>query len=152
MISIASLWRDTKTMPYILGVFCQGAMVVTPIIAALLIFPVMEWTINEKALTYSELWSCGAGSVFLLWMLMIATGAWGLAARAIWARWVCVANPVMPLLLAAIHPKTWFTSEVVAGIDIWLSALATSAFIFVCLFFIPSVLSYVHGPKSDADQ
>jgi hypothetical protein len=150
MSNVSSLWRNTKQMPPLLRMFCQGAMVVPPILALFLVLPLVDWTVNESELSYSELWSSGAGPVMLASMLMAAAGAWGLAARASWSRWLWVATPVVPLLVAAMYPKTWFTEQAAGNISTWLGALVTGAFIFLCLFLVPAVQAYVRGKPSDA--
>jgi hypothetical protein len=141
MPTLGALWSNTKAMPSLLRMFCQGAMVAPPILAVLLVFPVMEWTVNGRQVPYRELWASGAGLTMLVFMLAAASGAWGLAARASWARWAWVATSVAPLLVAAVLPSTWFTAEV-RNLSAWLGALATSALIFGCLFFIPAVRRY----------
>ena len=127
-------------------------MVAPPILTLLLVVPLMEWTVNGKQVSYSELWSSGAGLTMLVLMLLGAAGAWGLAARASWARWAWVATPIAPILVAAVHPKTWFTQEVTADSTAWLGAVATSAIIYVCLFLlVSSVKNYaLNSAATDA--
>ena len=151
MSNVTSIWQNTKEMPQLLRMFCRGAMVAPPILALLLVLPLMEWTVNGRKVSYSELWSSGAGPVMLAFMVTAAAGAWGLAARASWSRWFWVATPIVPVLVAAVYPKTWFTGEAAGDTGIWLGALATGAFIFVCLFLVPSVQAYVRGHSSAAD-
>jgi len=151
MPSIVALWRNTKEMPPLLRMFCQGAMVAPPALSALLVLPLTDWTVNGKQVPYAELWSSGAGLTMLVFMLLAAAGAWGLAARAKWSRWAWVATPVAPLLVAALYPRTWFTQEVSGGVTVWLSALLTSILIGACLFFVPSVKEYTsRGARTDA--
>jgi len=145
MRSIVAVWKNTKDMPQILRMLCQGAMVAPPILALLLVLPVTEWQINGRQVSYKELWSSGAGPVMFVFMATAAIGGWGLASRKAWARWLWVATPVAPLLLAAALPSTWFTREATAERSTWLGALATSAFIFAGLFLAPSVRRYVQG-------
>ena len=151
MITISSLWRNTKEMPSLLRMFCQGAMVAPPILALLLVFPLMDWTVNGRQVSYAELWSSGAGPIMLTSMVLAAAGAYGLAARANWSRWAWVGTPVVPVLLAAIYPKTWFTEIATGEVGTWLGAIGTGAIIFACLFFIPSVRAYMNGHSSNAD-
>jgi len=112
---------------------------------ALLLLPVMDWTVNGKQVSYGELWSSGAGLSMLLFSVTASAGAWGLAARAKWSRWAWVATPVAPLAVIAAYPKTWFTQEVAPDTSVWLGAIATSAIIFACLFLVPAVKRYVSG-------
>lgn len=149
MSALATLKANTKAMPPLLRMFCQGGMVAPPILALLLVLPLVDWTINGKQVSYAELWSSGAGLTMLVFMLVAAAGAWGLAARKRWSRWAWVATPIAPLLVAALYPTTWFTEEVTRDSSVWFGGLATSALIFVCLFFVPSVRNYVAG-RADA--
>jgi hypothetical protein len=142
MTSVLSLWRSTKQMPVLFRMFCQGGMLALPILAILLSLPVTNWTVNGRSVTYEELWQSGAGLTMLAFMLVGAAGAWGSAARAAWARWAWVATPVVPLLVAAAQPRTWFTDAAVANGSVWLSAFATSALIAAGLFLVPSVRAY----------
>jgi hypothetical protein len=150
MLNIRALWRNTRDMPQLLGVFCQGAMVAPLILAVALVLPLTTWTINDRQVDYTDLWTSGAGSTMLVLMLMATAGAWGLAARASWSRWVWVATPVGPLLVAAAYPKTWFTADATSDLSIWLSALFAAAIIFACLFLTPSVRAYAAG-RADSD-
>jgi hypothetical protein len=150
MTTIRALWQSTKEMPALFRMFCQGAMVATPLLAILLVLPVMNWTVNGRSVTYEELWQSGAGLTMLVLMLLAASSAWGSAARAGWARWAWVVTPVAPLLVAAAQPMTWFTEPAVTDVSMWLGAFATSAVIAAGLFLVPSVHSYFSG-KHDAD-
>ena len=143
MANIISLWRNTKKMPLLLGMFCQGAMVICPVFVALLLVPIFGWTIEDRQVSYAELWSSGAGLFCLVAVLGAGTGSWGLAARKMWARWVCSVTPVAPFILATIHPATWFTQKVFEDVSPWPSAIATSAVIAACLFLLPSVKRYL---------
>ena len=145
MPSFRALWRNTKAMPQLLRMFCQGGMVAPPILALLLVLPVMDWKINGRQVQYAELWSSGAGLTMLVFMLMATAGAWGLAARAVWSRWVWVATPLAPILVAAVYPRTWFTREAAGDVSVWASAAATSLIIFACLFLVPAVKNYAAG-------
>jgi hypothetical protein len=134
----------------LLRIFCQGGMVAPPILALLLVLPIMNWNVNGRSVTYSELWQSGAGLTMLGFTLIATAGAWGSAARAAWARWAWVATPLVPLVLAAAQPNTWFTLAV-ADSSIWLNALATSGFIAAGLFLVPSVRAYFGTRHAAAD-
>lgn len=142
MPSLGKLWNNTKAMPQPMRMLCQGGMVAPPILALLLVLPIMDWTVNGRQIAYSELWSSGAGLTMLVFMLMATAGAWGLAARTRWSRWALVATPVAPVLVAAVHPRTWFTQEAAGDASVWVSAVAVSLIIFACLFLIPAVRNY----------
>jgi hypothetical protein len=149
MSTLSRLWSNTKSMPQLLRMFCQGGMVAPPLLALLLVLPLTEWTVNGRQVPYKELWSSGAGLTMLVFMLAAAAGAWGLAARLRWSRWAWVATPVVPLVVAAAHPRTWFTEEVTRDPSVWLGSLATSAVVFACLFLVPAVRNYVTA-RTDA--
>jgi hypothetical protein len=148
MRSIAAVWKNTKEMPQILRMFCQGAMVAPPILALLLVLPLTEWQVNGRQVPYQELWSSGAGPVMFLFVSLAALGGWGLAARRGWARWLWVATPTAPLLMAAALPSTWFTQEATAAGSTWLGAAGTSALIYAALFLVPAVQRYVSGSSA----
>ena len=151
MPSLSALWQNTKAMPQLLRMFCQGGMVAPPVLALLLVLPIMDWTVNGRQIGYAELWSSGAGLTMLVFMVMATAGAWGLAARARWSRWVWVATPLAPVLVAAAHPQTWFTQEATNDASVWVSAAAASLVIFACLFWIPAVRMYASsGAATDA--
>jgi hypothetical protein len=151
MLSFRALWRNTNAMPQLLRMFCQGGMVAPPILALLLAVPIMDWTVNGRRVQYAELWSSGAGLSMLVFTVMATVGAWGLAARAPWSRWLWVATPLSPVLIAAAYPSTWFTQEVSGNLSVWASSAATAIAIFFCLFLIPAVKCYLSGtPATDA--
>ena len=145
MSSLRALWINTKAMPQLLRMICHGGMVAPPILALLLVLPITEWTVNGRQVKYAELWSSGAGVTMLVAMVIATAGAWGLAARATWARWLWVATPLAPVLVAAVYPSTWFTHEAAGDMLVWVSAAATSVIIFTCLFLIPAVKNYASG-------
>lgn len=145
MSSIITLWKNTNDMPPILRVCCQGAMVAPPILALFLVLPLSDWQVNGRQVPYRELWSSGAGPVALLFVSLGAIGGWGLAARIGWSRWLWVAAPTAPLLMAAALPDTWFTQETTAAVSTWLVALASSALSYAELFWVPSVQRYLSG-------
>jgi hypothetical protein len=140
--SILILWRNTKEMPEILRMFCQGAMVAPPILAVFVVFPFSDWTVNGRQVPYRELWASGAALTMLVFLLTATAGAWGLAARASWARWAWAAAPVASLLVAVMFPRTWFTEET-RSVWLWLNVLGTSVLIYCCMFMIPAVRDYV---------
>ena len=81
MQALVALWRNTKEMPALLRMFCQGAMVAPPLLAVVLLVPLTNWNVNGREVHYSELWSSGAGLTMLVLLLMVSAGSWGLAAR-----------------------------------------------------------------------
>jgi hypothetical protein len=147
---VLQAWRNTKAMPTILRVLCQGGMVVPPLLLVFLLFPLSGWEVNGREVSYVELWHSGAALVIASSMLLVATGAWGSAARLGWARWLLVAAPIVPLILATVHPRAWFTEQAVSGSSAWLSAVFASALIFIGLFLVPSVRAYYRTRNGSA--
>jgi hypothetical protein len=140
-MSIAALrhaWRNTKDMPPLLRVFCQGAMVVTPLLLVLLAVPLFDWTVGSRTMSYTDLWQSGAGATLSACLLLGGIGAWGLAARAPRARWALVASPSVPLL------SLWTSrAEGLDSVSNVASALLTSAVVYLALFHVPAVRRYL---------
>jgi hypothetical protein len=144
-MSIAALrhaWSNTTDMPPLLRVFCQGAMVVTPLLLLLLAVPLFDWTVGSQTMSYAELWQSGAGATLSACVLVWGIGAWGLAARAPRARWALVAAPSVPLLSLLFFPA-WSGAEGLGSAASIGSALLTSVVVYVVLFFVPAVRRYV---------
>jgi hypothetical protein len=80
--AIWSTWKNTKGMPFLLRMYCQGAMVVAPLILFFLAVPLFDWTVNDRPVSYTELWSSGAGVTIGGCLMLVGLGGWGLAARA----------------------------------------------------------------------
>jgi hypothetical protein len=142
MSSLKRFWNNTKDLPFGIRHLCQGGMIAAPLLALLLVVPIGDWTVNERDVTYQELWASGAGSAFLAFTLLGSVGSWGMAARSPATRWAFVLMPSLPFLVAALHPSSWFTQEALSTASMPLSALATSAAIYVCLFHLPSMRRY----------
>ena len=143
-------WRNTSAMPTIMRVLCQGGMVVPPLLLVCLLIPFFEWEVNGRMVSYAELWHSGAALVMASTMLLVTMGAWGSAARLGWARWLLVASPIVPLVVAAVYPRTWFTEQVALEANAWLSAVLVSAIIFAGLFLVPSVRAYYQARNAAA--
>lgn len=140
--TIRAWWNNTKELPFPIGILCQGGMVAGPILLAFLVLPIMDWTINERQMSYGELWTSGAGFVVALFVLLVMVGAWGLAARNPTSRWALVAAPIAPYVASMPLPKSGLMSadDVLLGI---LSGLFTAAIIYGCLFHLPGVRRYL---------
>ena len=139
---VATYWKNTKDMPFLMRMLCQGAMVVTPLFLVLLLFPVMEYEINEKSMSYAELWSSGYGAFFTIFIALVAVGVWGLAARNRFSRWLIVLAPVVPHIAVIMF-------RIPRGIDtVSISSLgllenaATAIMLYFCLFKLRSVREY----------
>ena len=52
---IATWWRNTYKMPSLIRMFCQGFMIVSPLMLALIALPIGDWNVNGQKLTYVEL-------------------------------------------------------------------------------------------------
>jgi hypothetical protein len=151
MSSARSWWQNTKAMPLVLRMLCQGCMVVPPLLGVLLVLPLFDWTVNGRQVSYAELWSSGAGPVMLVVMVVCTAAAWGSAARFPWARWAFVAAPLLPLAIAAVLPRTWFTEQATADPATWVSALVVSCFALAGLFLVPSVRQYYQASNAKTD-
>src|SRR5215217_5104492 len=97
-------WRNTKEMPFPLSMLCQGGMVVAPTFLILLGFPLVEWEIDGRNMSYAELWSSGEGGAIVVSLALVSVGVWGIAARNRVSRWLLVLSPVVPYFLLAMFP------------------------------------------------
>ncbi|MGH8164690.1 MAG: hypothetical protein ACREP1_10185, partial [Rhodanobacteraceae bacterium] len=77
--AIRNAWRNTKEMPSLLRIYCRAAMVVAPLILIFLFYPLQEWNVNGKTMSYREFWSSGVGVSLGILIVLIAIGGWGLA-------------------------------------------------------------------------
>lgn len=134
-------WQNTKAMPGLLRMLCQGAMVAPPILLAFLVLPLTEWTVNGKSMSYPELWGSGAGVILGLVLLLAAIGGWGIAARVSAARWAWVAAPVLPVLLLPLFPQfaAGSSSSTLSSMG---AGLVTSIVLYGALFHVGAVQRY----------
>lgn len=137
---IATYWQNTKSMPFLLRLLSQGAMVAAPILLVFLVLPITEWEINGRSVPYSVLWSSGQGAALGAFLALVGAGAWGLAARNPASRWLLVSSPVAPYILLAIFPAP--PSEPIAS-DVFVSAVLTATVFYFCLFRLGSVREYL---------
>jgi hypothetical protein len=138
---VRAWWKNTKELPFPIGMLCQGAMVTGPILLAFLVLPIVDWTINRRHMSYGELWSSGAGFVFTVFLLLVTFGAWGLAARNLNSRWALVAAPLTPYVAALPFRNTgWIAADdVLYG---FLSGLVMAVIVYGCLFHLPAIRGY----------
>jgi hypothetical protein len=122
-------------------------MVAAPLLALLLVVPIGSWHVNQRVVTYQELWASGAGLAFLAFTVLGSVGSWGMAAKSPATRWAFVLMPCAPLLIAALHPSSWFTQDALAAPATSVSALATSAVIYACLFHLASMRRYFQSAR-----
>ena len=131
-------WGNTKEMPFLLGMFCQGGMVAAPILLLSIFLPGQEWDVNGHPMEFAKFWRSGAATSALFLAGLGTIGAWGLAARKPWSRWAWVAAPVLPLIT--------FPRELVPDLAMAvLSGRVSAAIIYVCLFRLGSVRAYLNS-------
>ena len=112
-------------------------MVAVPILLFFLVFPIAEWDIDGRRVSYEELWLSGQGAAIALWLLLPGVGAWGLAARSSKSRWLLVLAPIAPFLLPGAFPGARLDSEAIV------SGVLTAAIAYFCLFHLRSVRAYL---------
>ncbi|HEV8327869.1 MAG TPA: hypothetical protein VGQ08_10320 [Nitrospiraceae bacterium] len=145
----ATCWRNTKEMPFLLRMLCQGAMVVAPAFLILLTLPLLEWEIDGHRMSYAELWSSGQGTAIAASLVLVSVGAWGLAARKRSSRWLLALSPVVPYFILAIFPGAPTVSSEPIAIEIIVSATVAAIVVYVCLFHSRAVCEYLDGESVD---
>lgn len=138
-------WRNTKEMPFPLGMLCQGGMVVAPTFLILLAFPLVEWEVDGRNMSYAELWSSGEGAAIAASLALVSVGAWGLAVRNRISRWLLVLSPVVPYFILVISPGAFTVSSEPIATEVIVGAVVTTIVIYVCLFHLPAVREYLDG-------
>jgi len=135
---LGSSWRNTREMPLVMRVLCQGAMVVTPLFILALVLPVADWEVDGQTMTYRDLWTSGNGGMLAICFGLCCFGAWGLAARRHSSRWVLVAASVAPAVVIAA-----------SGSSIrWLSLIEAAICgiaMYFCLFRLRAVQLFMGG-------
>ena len=146
-LPIVIYWNNTKLLPFLLRPLIQGAMVVPPLLRLLLLLalPITNWEVDGGTLTYTELWASGVGATMALILLNVSVGAWGIAARRTWARWLLVASPastyIVLLAVPANKVSVDFEAIVVAGL--------TTVTYYIGLFHITAVRDYFSTTSND---
>lgn len=130
-------------MPYLLRMYCQGAMVIAPAFLILLILPIVEWEVDGHRMSYADQWLSGEGIASAAALVFISVGTWGLAARKRASRWLLVFSPVVPSFLLAISPGAP-TVETIA------STVVTAIVFYFCLFHIRTVCEYLDAERVGA--
>lgn len=123
-----------------LRLLSQGAMVVAPIFLFILVLPITDWEVNGRPVSYAELWSSGEGAAIASSLALIATGAWGIAARKAKSRWFLVASPLAPYIILTLFPASH--AETI-GPDVIASAGLTAVVFYFCLFRLRAVRAYL---------
>lgn len=134
----ATCWRNTKSLPFLLRLLIQGAMVAAPILLLFLVFPIAEWEVDGRTVSYTELWSSGEGAALAVWLGLAGAGAWGLAVRSAASRWLLVLSPVAPYIVLAM-----FSASTPTPLDAIVSAALTAAVFYFCLFRLRAVRAYL---------
>lgn len=137
---IAMCWKNTQSMPLLLRLLTQGAMVAAPILLLCLVLPITAWEVNGRPLSYAELWSSGEGAALAASLTLVVIGAWGLAARNSASRWLLVSSPLAPYIVLALFPVPH--AEPI-GSDVIASAALTAAVFYFCLFHLRVVRAYL---------
>src|SRR4051812_36854326 len=104
MKTIRGCWRNTKEMPFLLRILCQGGMVAGPLLLVTLVVPAGNWKFNGHQMSYPELWRSGTGIIQLIFLGLVTLGTWGIAARKPSSRWALVVAPILPPMLALAFP------------------------------------------------
>jgi hypothetical protein len=138
---LATCWQNTKSMPFLLRLLCQGAMVAAPILLLFLVLPITEWEVNGRSVSYAELGSSGEGAAIAASLGLASAGAWGLAARNSASRWLLVSTPLAPYVVLAVFPGSRVEP---IGPDVIVSAALTAAAFYFCLFRLRAVRAYLN--------
>lgn len=134
----STYWRNTKEMPELIGLACRGAMVAGPVLLIVLLIPGIDWNVNGRPMSYSEVWRSGVGASALSFIVFVTIGAWGMAARKQWSRWVLVLTQVVPVVF---FPIDW--KEMRGHLPIMLIGVGIGvAIIYTCLFRLKRMRSY----------
>jgi hypothetical protein len=137
-------------MPFLLRMYCQGAMVVAPAFLILLILPIVEWEVDGHRMSYADQWLSGEGIASAAALVLVSVGAWGLAARKRASRWLLVLSPVVPCFVLAIFPGAPTVFSQPFDIETIASAAVVAIVFYVCLFHIRTVCEYLDGERVGA--
>jgi len=137
---IWACWRNTKSLPFLLRLLIQGAMVATPILLLFLVLPIAGWEVDGRVVSYTELWSSGEGAALAVSLALAGAGAWGLAARRAASRWLLVFSPVAPYIVFAVFPAS-ASAPITLGVIV--SAALTATVFYFCLFHLRAVRAYL---------
>ena len=139
--NLARWWANTKEMPLVLRLLCQGGMIVSPIFIVLLLVPFIDWDINGRPMSYIEIWTSGAGLSICAFLVLVMVGTWGLAARNAKSRWVLVLAPLAPCAVLLLPWRSQFATESLA-IGTVTQLILGAAVIYICLFHLKIVRKY----------
>jgi len=142
---IQSCFKNVKEMPFILGSLCSGGMIAAPILLLFILLPIADWEIDGRAMSYQEMWLSGDAAALAACFLLLAAGAWGLAARNRASRWPLVLSPVIPYALLTIFRALLPAPAEPIHVDVATSAILTAVVIYFCLFHLRPVREYLDG-------
>lgn len=154
MLAITQLnrwWKNTKEMPFLMRLLCQGGMVAGPILLFFLLAPIADWTVNGRRISYGELWSSGAGASFALFIALIILGSWGLAARKPISRWAVVLAPVAPYAVLLAFPNSWLTADSIS-VSVLMQAFIAAALMYFCLFHLKGIRRYLERSSTNDEK
>ena len=133
-------WHNTHQMPFLLRMYCQGGMVVGPLLFVWTLLPIGDVSVNGKQVSRAEFWASGAGFTAAILTFMVTAGCWGLAARSLRSRWLLVLCPVIPLVPVVVVSPGLLGAP--ASVTLVVGAF-TAALLYFCLFRLRSVLDYL---------
>ncbi len=142
MSTLARLFKNARELPLVVSILCHGYMVVGPLMLLFMLIPFFDWEIDGRMMTYHELWNSGTFIALVLVLIMATAGAWGMAARVPWARWVLVLMQPAMLLALALFPSTQASQESLSMGDLTLQTLVMSLCVYACLFHLPGMRRY----------
>jgi hypothetical protein len=116
--------------------FCQGFMIVSPLMLALIALPIGDWNVNGQKLTYVEIWTSGYAPALAIACFLMTVGAWGAAARNRRSRWAIVLSGLVPYLVLFFGTLTGYDWFAVLG------GAVMSFLLFLVLFRLPSIAAY----------
>ncbi len=142
---LGTYWRNTRSMPSLVRMFCQGSMLVPPIFVVLAAWPISDWSVNGKNLTYSEFWASGPAPTIASGLILVTIGAWGAAARNSRSRWAILFSVPVPYLVAFSFDYLTSYSSGYDWFDLIGSVIMTFLLYLVFFRLEPVVNWYAHG-------
>jgi hypothetical protein len=149
--NLRAWWQNTHDMPFMLRMFCQGAMVVTPFFALTLVFPIFPWyEVNGRPMSYAHLWSSGVAPAMLAELVLVGTGCWGLAARNRASRWLLVLTPIFGLAVIIPFDLLENSLDGFDMVEMTVEGIVGALVIYFCLFHISSADAYMARTPGNA--
>jgi hypothetical protein len=146
MSRLSKTLRDARSgvaaMPRLMGMICGGAMLSTPILLIAVCLPVVTFKVDGQDVVFADMWKSGLGETLAVSLLLSGLASWGLAFRRPGARWLAVAAPIAPVVVAALLPRSAILSAYQQTSTVLLS-LPYAIGIYLCLFHLRSVRRYL---------